>query len=755
MPRPILPKKSTMFRNMAVSYTIIVLISVMATTLVLTVSFQNREIRRINSHLLSTLVQASHTASLMMEQANAIGNQALNDWALVNAMNQASYSPLTEYRALLKLRQYKNSNVLFDHLGIYSDRTGRYLSDGILNPLFPGRYLALLDQPGQPNVLTLPESIEIVSTTGNSYRNVITLIYRNQYRTAADRSCFTVSFDQQALVTLTRSDSIEGGDQVFVLDESGRVVSHPDSSLFMSSLADQAFVARILASGEQSGNFVDLAFGASSLISFARSPATGWIFVSTYPYSLLSGNLFQLNGVVLLISLAVIVVAVALTLQQSYRIYGPLSNLVNRVGGYTPEGGAAAEGSDITYLGRVFDQVMDRTQQLQQALSSAQPVLADSLYMLLLSGRINDIPDGASQMLEELQQWQGRYFTVALIQLDMEGLSVQDAARQWEAFAPLLEEAAGRLTPEFTRYKALYLEDYTAALLIQFDQEQPGPKLEALCVELKQTLKVALRMSVGLPVKGLEALHLAYRQAQLTLRYSYLRGVGRLLSYREISGQLSHQAHYPVELEKGICEQLRNRRVAEFYETLHQFAEYLSALTAGQAIQYMDQLRLSLYKAFYEFLSLRDQTLLAYPARSGFRELARDELDLRLIGVQLMNAMEEQQTNRNQPIVDRVTALVAQHYADPDLSVDSLARQVGLSANYLSRIFKAISGESLHSYLMNARMERAMQLLEASAEPVGRISELVGIQNVNYFYTLFKKRYGITPTEYRRQRAGD
>ena len=59
---------------------------------------------------------------------------------------------------------------------------------------------------------------------------------------------------------------------------------------------------------------------------------------------------------------------------------------------------------------------------------------------------------------------------------------------------------------------------------------------------------------------------------------------------------------------------------------------------------------------------------------------------------------------------------------------------------------------SFNDYLNNVRTGKAAELLSTTKLPISRISEEVGILNTNYFYSVFKKRYGTTPATYRRGR---
>lgn len=72
-----------------------------------------------------------------------------------------------------------------------------------------------------------------------------------------------------------------------------------------------------------------------------------------------------------------------------------------------------------------------------------------------------------------------------------------------------------------------------------------------------------------------------------------------------------------------------------------------------------------------------------------------------------------------------------------------------LSPNYLSELFKKHTGKTISEYLTEYRLEKACQLLDHAEYRVGDVSGMVGIHDGRYFSNMFKKKYGMTPTEYR------
>lgn len=86
-----------------------------------------------------------------------------------------------------------------------------------------------------------------------------------------------------------------------------------------------------------------------------------------------------------------------------------------------------------------------------------------------------------------------------------------------------------------------------------------------------------------------------------------------------------------------------------------------------------------------------------------------------------------------------------------DCSLDKLSEQFYISKYYLSREFTAKYGENISSYITNLRITRAKELLRFSPKKMNEIATLCGINDSNHFLKTFKKREGITPTEYRNE----
>lgn len=89
--------------------------------------------------------------------------------------------------------------------------------------------------------------------------------------------------------------------------------------------------------------------------------------------------------------------------------------------------------------------------------------------------------------------------------------------------------------------------------------------------------------------------------------------------------------------------------------------------------------------------------------------------------------------------------------ADPDLSLPDIARAIGYHPNYFAQQFSQVMNISPMKYLKAIRVERAIQLLEATDDEVQTICEKVGIKKSNSLSAMIKERTGMKPVQYRRQ----
>ena len=104
--------------------------------------------------------------------------------------------------------------------------------------------------------------------------------------------------------------------------------------------------------------------------------------------------------------------------------------------------------------------------------------------------------------------------------------------------------------------------------------------------------------------------------------------------------------------------------------------------------------------------------------------------------------------SNNDALMDRIMKCINENITDPDFNVEKLTEQVGISRAQLHRKMKEITGISAGDFIRNLRLEQAARLIKERKINVTQVAYAVGFNNQTHFSTVFKKHYGMTPTEY-------
>ena len=105
--------------------------------------------------------------------------------------------------------------------------------------------------------------------------------------------------------------------------------------------------------------------------------------------------------------------------------------------------------------------------------------------------------------------------------------------------------------------------------------------------------------------------------------------------------------------------------------------------------------------------------------------------------------------NRYGSLIDTAKQYLAEHFESNDVSLNTIAAQVGVSSSYFSSIFKQETGQSFVEYLTKLRIDKACELLRCTTLRTAEIGERVGYNDPHYFSATFKKVTGVSPKDYK------
>jgi len=114
--------------------------------------------------------------------------------------------------------------------------------------------------------------------------------------------------------------------------------------------------------------------------------------------------------------------------------------------------------------------------------------------------------------------------------------------------------------------------------------------------------------------------------------------------------------------------------------------------------------------------------------------------------------MDSTRIGTNKEFVIKAEQYVQENYSEVELSVDKICKTLAVSSAYFSTVFKRDTGKTFIEYLTDYRMEEASKLLLNDNLKTYVIAERVGYSDPNYFTYVFKRKYGLTPSKYRKEK---
>ncbi|MCD8143253.1 MAG: response regulator [Clostridiales bacterium] len=273
-------------------------------------------------------------------------------------------------------------------------------------------------------------------------------------------------------------------------------------------------------------------------------------------------------------------------------------------------------------------------------------------------------------------------------------------------------------------------------------------------------------VAVGKPTRRLSALNGCYEEVSRLWAYRYILPRQHILTEETVSGltgtgsdsslsQLDASKFSP-QILTGVMQSAGAEEapgfVSEFLLGLADaldskpFCNYLMLSVRFTATEFVASLGIS-QQTFLDGLDCLDmvgQQITAQDLKTYLTELLMKAVQLR----------DKASSSQSKGLLEQAVAYIDAHFTEEKLSLNTVAREVNISANYLSAVFSQEKGRTFIEYVTAKRMERARELLKTTDLRSGEVAAAVGYHDPHYFSFLFKKTQGCTPRDYRASHGG-
>lgn len=403
-----------------------------------------------------------------------------------------------------------------------------------------------------------------------------------------------------------------------------------------------------------------------------------------------------------------------------------------------------------------IEDLVANNEALTERVYSKEEYIRRSVLLDVLSGKNDN--DCKKKLRDAGIVFESELFGVAVIEVEDEGLLKSDDLTNLSricivnVFSEMLDKLCKYIIAEpDTRHIAVVLNPDTG--------EEFEKKLAELCTQFKTILSAEFEMTVEIGISSLHKdeveLNKLYEEALIALEYKTAPGRSAVF-YKDITDEKERIAvyYYPSEIEEKII----NCVCAGDEINLVQILENL----IDKNIRDSGIMRQSKNCFYYDLLGtyIKAAEIIGYNSENTYKLVSK--MDDNYISVKnrvsmlcdelvdLCRFSHKLQDVGVDKTAEKIKKYVEDNYSDINLCVLSVADKFELSRQTVSKKFSQAFDVTLNDYITDVRVTKAKELLETTNLSGHQIAEMVGYIDSSTFIRVFKKQYGITPGQYKK-----
>lgn len=394
---------------------------------------------------------------------------------------------------------------------------------------------------------------------------------------------------------------------------------------------------------------------------------------------------------------------------------------------------------------RLIEERRARNEKLEK-LRRSMPMLRERFLGQLLEGTLEDRDEILSQAAFFEMELDAESYCVLLISAVRRAASPMEAQlHQME----LLEELSAFYQQSGRRGYAVPVGERSSAMIDMDDENRVG-FAEELLRGLGERLHCEVDIGFGCEVREVERLPFSLSVARQAMDQAYFEGHNRIFSA---------QPHLYETDEARLRWDGGAYLTGALYRSEQDVREYIDSVFQGmrlsapaRAIQSVAQqmlltaIRLLVDCGRPSDMPTRAAELMARLNRFDTADALQDALWEFMRELYALLNCENQ--SLRQRLIAQICAYMDEHYME-NLTARRIAEALHYSAAYLTALFRSETGLTMNEALTERRMRAAAELLRTTDLRVYEVAQRVGYADVKYFSQLFKRAYGMQPSEYR------
>lgn len=735
-------KSTRFYSSIFMTLTLSIVFTIFILSAILNLNSENVVRKLIFSYTLSNLSQTREQAALMTVTAETFAKQMYNDIHVSKILNYTSADYVDIITALNQLNYYRGTSPFIDSIYIYNSKAGTFYisadvgSNQIQNEanFYDQEIVKIVKNYWQyPYLKPIPRKITVKYPKEQEI-DVYTFILYNSLNHSSNNDIIVVNISSTQLHKNIDGMITGSSNNSFMINDKGILVSNSWTQPMLTDLSNKEYIRKILKNNSD-GYFVAEVDNVKSFIAYSSIDFLGWRYIRIVPYISLTKEIYSMKVMTVLIAVIILLIGTLISYLISKKIFLKVDKKLLKLQALELE-----KSSNLQKL---------RQEYLRNILLGEEKLDLNIVNEYIISYDMNiNINNNFRVILLKIDNYKN--FT---IKYDNEDRNLLKYAIMNIAYEIISKENPLQLV-DMNEDRIAILLDISESTASLTENNYKG-----LMKNVQNTVFCLLKISVSVTISSIgnsiQAVAQLYNEAIENSFYRLFYGHNSIIDETIVSKANSNQYIYPENKEKQLIEDLMLGKIenakyllkeilclnAEYQYTSYFLAVSHLSFTISNTLNIIQKNNLPSFQLSFNSLLMNinnAETLQEVYER--FYEIF-DSVSLKL---------EEKKDSKYDDMVLKIIDIINKEYMDQNLSLDSIASSLGMTATYIGRLYKKYTTKTILDSIIEVRMCKARELLLETDYAVAVIAEKTGFNNSPYFYKAFKKINGVSPAEYRK-----
>lgn len=681
----------------------------------------------------------------MEYSANSLATDILLDdtFDMILFGSEENINITTASRVIRQLKLKKSMNEMVESIYLYNAEADVLLTD---------RMVSLKDNQSRNSIQDkgITEIIEEYEKYRNKKfvkRTVPTVSYRTMM--SGEATVYTYFLDYfkydelQSVVILNLSESYlrekilamenTRNSYIAVFDESESPILEVSNGIHMEIDSVKTQLTAMRAKGEYYREFIKN--GERYFMLYLVSEELGWDYVKINEWNDIFAVQTKIKNIFLIMVLTITILAILISRKGAYMIYQPYLNLEKR-----------------------NEKLLIADRKNQQAMKS------EFLFNFVTGRAIYPIEETELLLDKYKLVKEDHKYTLAILKIANYEKLVEQVGKKWIktikfGFSNIFEEIAN----DHFFAQGVMCPDEVVLFVLGTEKESIKTEIETVfrdfCDKQKAFLNWEFQLMTIDEYVDFQRLPELKNKMWMELSNLFFYDYGTVVSYKELCSNYKRKMNYEKFNQKDILEAVYSGKLEEVVKALEKLElimqdccaiDYRNALiwVATSVVYAIDEYKEDLVNeervkdviTEAEYIRLISNCDTAIQAKALLMRIINTALEMR------------EKVTPKLPIykkMEDVDIYIEREFKNPNLSLDLIADEFAISPLYLGRQYKKYKGKSVGEHITIVRLEEAAKQIQNTQKPIKTIALECGFGEGNYFYTLFKKKMGMSPQVYR------